>query len=81
MLPVIVISEPLILNVRSSPSASVAKTVPILVWFSSALNVEDEVITGVFSLSILFTFIVMSCVVEKLPSLTVTEAEYDDCVS
>ena len=34
-----------------SPSASVAVTVPMLVWFSSALNVEDEVNVGALMFS------------------------------
>ena len=34
-----------------SPSASVAVTVPIAVWFSAALKVADEVKTGEPSLA------------------------------
>ena len=34
------------LKIIMSPSASVAVTVPIAVWFSSALKDDDEVMTG-----------------------------------
>ena len=33
-------------KVLVSPSASVAVTVPILVWFSSARKLDEEVIVG-----------------------------------
>ena len=39
-------SVPETVKVISSPSASVAVTVPIPVWFSAALKVADEVIEG-----------------------------------
>ena len=39
-------SVPETVKVTSSPSASVAVTVPIAVWFSAALKVADEVIEG-----------------------------------
>ena len=51
-------------------------TVPIAVWFSSALKLASEVITGelVFS-SMSFMVTVIFCVSEATPSLTVTVAE------
>ena len=56
-----------------SPSASVAVTVVIAVWFSSALIDADEVIDGVLSFK-LFTFTAIVWVACKVPSLTVTVA-------
>ena len=44
-------SEPETVKVMSSPSASVAVTVPIAVWFSAALKVASEVKTGALSLT------------------------------
>ena len=41
-----------------SPSASVAVTVPIAVWFSSALKVASEVKTGELS----FTFVTLTVI-------------------
>ena len=38
-------------KVTESPSASVAVTVPITVWFSAALKLLGEVITGVLPIS------------------------------
>jgi hypothetical protein len=46
-------------KVTSSPSASVAVTVPIAVWFSAALKVADEVKLGLLSFT-LVTLTVMS---------------------
>ena len=60
-------------KVKLSPSASLAVTLPTLVWFSSTVKVEDEVITGLLSFK-LVTLIVMSWVVELVPSLAVTVA-------
>ena len=40
-------SVPETVKVISSPSASVAVTVPMAVWFSAALKLEADVITGV----------------------------------
>ena len=57
----------------SSLSASVAVTVPIAVWFSSALKDSDEVITGLLSFKLL-TLIVIFWLDESVPSLTVTVA-------
>ena len=58
----------------SNVSTSVTFTVPIAVWFSSALKVALEVMVGATS-SISETLIVMSCVDELLaPSLTVIVA-------
>ena len=42
-------SEPEIEKVIISPSASVALTVPIAVWFSAALKVSSEVNSGATS--------------------------------
>ena len=56
---VIASSSPETMNVTSSPSASVAVTVPIEVWFSPALKVADEVNTGATSFT-LVTFTEMS---------------------
>ena len=45
-------SSPEIVKVTSSPSASVAVTVPIAVWFSAALKVASEVNSGATSLTL-----------------------------
>ena len=45
-------SEPDTVKVISSPSSSVAVTVPIAVWFSAALKVADEVNTGATSFTL-----------------------------
>ena len=58
----------------SSPSSSVAVTVPIVVWFSAALNVGSEVMTGATSLTFVI-LIVISCVLKLTLSLAVTIAE------
>ena len=62
-------------KVRSSPSSSVAVTLPIDVWFSSALKVVLEVNTGELS----FTFVTLTVIswVAELSSVstTVTVAE------
>ena len=68
------------MKVTSSPSASVAVTVSIAVWFSAALKVADEVKTGELSLT-LVTLTVMSWVLELTPSLTVRVAVYELWVS
>ena len=46
-------SDPEIAKVTESPSASLAVTVPMAVWFSAALRVAAEVITGAMSLALL----------------------------
>ena len=51
-------SDPETVKVTSSPSASVAVTVPIAVWFSSAVKVALEVKLGLLSFT-LFTLTVM----------------------
>ena len=64
----------LIVALVSNVSTSVAVTVPMAVWFSSALKVSLEVITGASS-SRSETFTVMSWVDElPAPSLAVTVA-------
>ena len=60
-------------KVISSPSISFAVTVPMAVWFSSALKVGSEVNTGATSL-ILVTLMIILWVVELVPSLAVTVA-------
>ena len=67
---VIVNSDPETVKVTLSPSASVAVTVPIAVWFSSALNVASEVNSGATSFT-LVTLTVISWVVVLVPSLAV----------
>ena len=57
----------------SSSSASVATTDPIAVWFSAALKVASEDITGAISLT-LVTETVMSWVESFTPSFAVTVA-------
>ena len=64
----------------SSPSASVAVTVPIAVWFSSAVKVALEVKVGLLSFRLLI-FTVIFWFTEFPPSLTETVAVYDDLVS
>jgi hypothetical protein len=71
---VIASSSPATVKVTSSPSASVAVTTPIAVWFSAALKVVSEVKTGAMSFT-LVTLIVMSWVASLIPSETVTTAE------
>ena len=61
------------LNVKSSPSTSEAETDPIAVWFSAALNVAEDEITGATSLTLVI-LTVISWVTEFTPSLTVTVA-------
>ena len=68
------------MKVISSPSSSVAVTVPIDVWFSSALKVSADVITGSISFT-LVTVTVMSWVAVLEPSLAVTVAVYVVLVS
>ena len=65
-------SAPDIEYVNTSPSASVAVTVPIDVWFSAALNVEPDVIVGASLM--LVTETVIPCDVEFVPSLTLIVA-------
>ena len=62
------------------PSASVAVTVPIVIWFSAALKDADEVNTGGLSFK-LFTLTVIFCEAVATPSLTVIVAVYEDLVS
>ena len=57
-----------------SPSASVAVTVPMVVWFSSAVNELFEVITGLLSFRLLM-FTVISWDAVLAPSETVINAE------
>ena len=45
------------------PSASVASTVPMAVWFSAALNVAEDEISGATSLTFVI-LTVISCEVE-----------------
>ena len=73
-------SSPETMNVTESPSASVAVTVPIAVWFSAALKVASEVNSGAISFTLLI-LTVISCVVEFVPSLAVTIALYKVLVS
>ena len=61
-------------------STSVAVTVPIDVWFSSTLNAAEDVKTGALSFKSTIV-IVMSCVVELVPSVAVTVAVYEYLVS
>ena len=68
------------MKVTSSPSASVAVTVPMVVWFSSALKVVSEVNSGGTSFT-LVTLTIMSWVTELVPSLAVTVAVYVVLVS
>ena len=67
-------SDPEIAKVTESPSASLAVTVPILVWFSAALKVAEEVKAGSLSLT-LVTLMVRDWVVVLVPSEVVTVAE------
>ena len=46
-------------KVTGSPSASVAVTLPMAVWFSAALNAADEVKVGALSFT-LVTFTVIT---------------------
>ena len=64
-------SDPETVKVIDELSASVAVTVPIAVWFSAALKLADELNTGSAS-STLVTVTVMLCVVESVPSVTVS---------
>ena len=54
---VIANSEPETMKVTLSPSASVAVTVSIAVWFSAALKVAPEVNTGASLTSVTLTVI------------------------
>ena len=56
------------MKVISSPSASVATTDPIAVWFSAALKVASEVNAGATSLMFV-TAIVTSLVTVSVPSV------------
>ena len=67
-------SEPETLKLIDVLSTSVAVTVPIAVWFSAALKVAEELITGATS-STFVTVTVMSCELELVPSVAVTVAE------
>ena len=60
-----------------SPSASVAVTVPIAVWFSAALKVADEVNTGA---SLILTTIISITwlVIVDVPSVASTTAVVED---
>ena len=74
------ISELFIENVKSSPSGSVAVTVPIAVWFSSTLKMSSDVNTGAASFTSIIS-IVMSLETDISPSDKDREIEYDDFVS
>ena len=68
------------MKVTEPPSASVAVTVSMAVWFSAALRVADEVKTGELS----FTFvilIVISLLEVDLPSVRDKVIKYDVLVS
>ena len=66
----------------SSPSASVAVTVPMAVWFSSAVKVDDEVITGVLPFSSTsIILIVTSLTTVSVPSVKDSVIEYEFFVS
>ena len=60
-------SDPDTVNVTSSPSVSVAVTVPIAVWFSAALKVASEVNSGATSFTLVM-LTVISWVVVLVPS-------------
>ena len=47
----------------SSSSASVAVTDPIAVWFSAALKVASEVITGAMSFTLVIPIVISRAVV------------------
>ena len=66
-------SSPETVNTTSSPSSSVAVTVPIDVWFSGILKTASEVNTGNPSFT-LVTLTVISWVAVLVPSLAVTVA-------
>ena len=61
-------SVPETVKVISSPSASVAVTVPIAVWFSAALKVASEVKTGATSFTLVIE-IVIFLVTISVPSV------------
>ena len=61
-------------------STSVAVTVPMAVWFSLTLNDAEDVNTGALSFKSTIVM-VMSWVVELVPSEAVTVAEYEFLVS
>ena len=63
------------LNTSVSLSKSLAETIPILNWFSSALKLSDEII-GALSLR-LFIAMVTSFDVVNSPSATETNREYE----
>ena len=66
----------------SSPSASVAVTVPIAVWFSFTLKVSDEVIAGVLPFSSTsIIVIVTSLVTVSVPSVKDKVIAYELLVS
>ena len=61
-------SSPETVKVTSSPSASVAITVPIAVWFSAALKVASEVNSGATSLTLVMAMVI-SLVTVSVPSV------------
>ena len=66
-------SDPDTMNVTASPSASVAVTVPIAVWFSAAVKVADEVKTGgMFSVARMVTYSSIAAAVTLSASLATT---------
>ena len=67
-------------NDTESPSASVAVTVPIAVWFSAAVNVADDVTVGASFASVIVTE--MSWRVSAVPSeTTIVIGPYESSVS
>ena len=66
-------SEPDTVKTISSPSSSVAETVPMEFWFSAALKVDPDEKTGAISFRFVIA-IVKSCEVELTPSVAVTVA-------
>ena len=73
-------SSPDTVNIMVPPSWSVAITVPIVVWFSAALNVDSEVMTGAISLTLVIE-IVTSFVTVSVPSVKDRVITYELLVS
>ena len=76
----ITISSPEIVKAISSPSASVAITVPIAFWFSAALKTGSEVNSGSLSLTLLIVIEIVLFTV-SVPSVRVSSIEYEFLVS
>ena len=77
---VIAKSSPETVKVTSSPSASVAVTVPIAVWFSAALKLASEVNSGAMSLTLVITMLISLSTVSS-PSVKDRLIEYAALVS